>query len=110
ISALTAFFIQQTTTYGNQIKAAFQQAQATFTPPTTGAAGACFRQFGPNPTLLQQCAVNHAMTSGLNDTFVITLIGCAACVVLALLVGRDPAVHAAKEAAKRGETVVAPAP
>jgi EmrB/QacA subfamily drug resistance transporter len=105
ISALTAFFVQQTATYGSQIKAAFQQAQATFTPPTTGAAGDCFRTFGANVSALQQCAAQHAMTQGLNDTFVITLIGCGICVVLALLVGRDPAVQAARQATSRGELV-----
>jgi EmrB/QacA subfamily drug resistance transporter len=105
ISSLTTYFTQQTATYGNQIKAAFQQAQQTFTPPTTGAAGECFRAVGANAQALQQCAAQHAATSGLNDTFVITMFGCAVCVVLALLVGRDPAVRAAKEAAKRGEKV-----
>jgi EmrB/QacA subfamily drug resistance transporter len=105
ISALTAYFTQQTTTYGNQIKAAFLQAQQTFTPPTTGAAGACFRAVGANVPALQQCAVQHAMSQGLNDTFVITMAGCAVCAVLALFVGRDPAVQAAKEAARRGEQV-----
>jgi MFS family permease len=105
ISALTTYFTQQTATYGGQIQAAFLQAQQTFTPPTTGAAGECFRAVGANAQALQQCAAQHAATSGLNDTFVITMIGCAVCVVLAILVGRDPAVRAAKEAAKRGEQV-----
>jgi hypothetical protein len=42
---------------------------------------------------------------GLNDTFWLSLIGCVICTVLALFVGRDPAIEAAKEAKKRGETV-----
>ena len=49
--------------------------------------------------------MQHALTMGLNDTFLLSLIGCVICAVLALFVGRDPAIEAAKEARKRGETV-----
>jgi hypothetical protein len=42
---------------------------------------------------------------GLNDTFLVVLVGCAICAVLALFLGRDPAIEAAKAAKKRGETV-----
>jgi hypothetical protein len=45
---------------------------------------------------------------GLNDTFLFALIGCAVCTVLALFLGRDPAIEAAKAARKSGETVEKP--
>jgi len=104
ISALTTYFIQQTKTYGSQIQSAFLQAQQTLRPPQSGVAGECYRAVGPRPIVLQQCAVQHAMTQGLNDTFLITVIGCGVCVILALLLGRDPAV----QAAKRGEKSLVP--
>jgi hypothetical protein len=40
---------------------------------------------------------------GLNDTFTALMVGCAAAALLALLLGRDPAVEAAKRAAAQGE-------
>jgi hypothetical protein len=42
---------------------------------------------------------------GLNDTFWFVMIACGICAVLALIVGRDPAVQAAKLAKARGEEV-----
>jgi DHA2 family multidrug resistance protein len=45
-------------------------------------------------------------THALNDTFWVSVVGCAAAIVLALFTGRDPAVEAAKRARARGETVV----
>ena len=54
---------------------------------------------------IQACVVQHATTLGLNDTFMFVMIACGVCAVLALFVGRDPAVQAAKEAKARGEEV-----
>lgn len=45
------------------------------------------------------------MTMGFNDTFMLSLIGCIICAVMAIFVGRDPALEAVKAAKKRGETV-----
>jgi EmrB/QacA subfamily drug resistance transporter len=68
---------------------------------------------GTSQAALQACVQNvarpyitaHSFTSGFNSTFVIVNIATAACIVLALFVGRDPNVVAVKEAAKRGEKV-----
>jgi hypothetical protein len=49
----------------------------------------------------------HVITMGLNDTFMFSLIGCAICALLALFLGRDPALEAARQAKKRGEAVEA---
>ncbi len=46
----------------------------------------------------------------LNDTFVLVLIVCAVCVALALFVGRDPAIEAAKRAGESEEQVEEKAP
>ncbi len=45
------------------------------------------------------------MTMGLNDTFLVVLIGCIVSTVLAFFIGRDPAVEAVRAAQKSGETV-----
>jgi EmrB/QacA subfamily drug resistance transporter len=44
-----------------------------------------------------------AQTHGINVAFLISMAGCAVAIVLALFVGKDPAVEAAKRAAARGE-------
>ena len=46
----------------------------------------------------------------MNDTFLFSLIGCIICAVLAIFIGRDPALEAAREARKRGEYVEVKAP
>jgi EmrB/QacA subfamily drug resistance transporter len=53
----------------------------------------------------QQHVVPMATTQGLNAAFVISTIGCAVAIVLALFVGRDPNLVALKRAEERGETV-----
>src|SRR5579883_811921 len=69
------------------------------------AAAICAQQVGRNVQLLHLCVVQHSLTLGMNDTFLLSLIGCIACMVLTIFVGRDPALEAAKKAKKRGETV-----
>ena len=54
---------------------------------------------------VQQHVFPMAATHALNDTFWVSLIGCAVATVLALFAGRDPAVEAAKRARAKGETV-----
>ena len=53
----------------------------------------------------QAYITGHSFTQGLNDTFVFAMIATGICVVLALVLGKDPAVEAAKRAQERGETV-----
>ena len=50
-----------------------------------------------------QHVVPVAQTHGVNVAFVVSMIGCAIAMVLALFLGKDPAVEAAKQAAARGE-------
>ena len=58
-----------------------------------------------NQAAVRACVTQHAATQGLNDTFWAVLICCAASIVLALIVGHDPAVRAYQEARARGEEV-----
>jgi EmrB/QacA subfamily drug resistance transporter len=113
VAALTTYLTQQTKSQVAAITTAFQGA------PLAQAKALCFAQNGPNVPAIQTCvahAAQHYVTSrvpgaivtSLNQTFMITVIGCAACVLLALIVGRDPAVEAAKRAAARGDQAEAP--
>jgi hypothetical protein len=46
-------------------------------------------------------------THALNDAFLVSFIGCAVGILLALFLGRDPSLKAAREARARGEKVEA---
>jgi EmrB/QacA subfamily drug resistance transporter len=98
LSILTTFLTQQTTTHAGDIAAGLA------TRPLTGVALTCAQ----HAQTIQVCVTQHAVTMGLNDTFLFSLIGCIVCTVLAFFVGRDPAIEAAKAARKRGETVETP--
>lgn len=112
VAVLTSYLTQRATAHGSDIAATFQQR------PPTGIAATCISAAGvtiPTPQALlthmdaiKACAGNYAFTMGLNDTFMFVLIACGICAVLALIVGRDPAVQAAKAAKARGEEVVQP--
>jgi EmrB/QacA subfamily drug resistance transporter len=95
VAVLTTFLTQRETMYAGQIAAALQ------TRPLSGVAATCAQ----HAQALKLCIGQHALTMGLNDTFLFVLIGCAACTALAFFIGRDPAIEAAKAARKRGETV-----
>jgi len=78
------------------------QRAATHAPEV---AATCVQQVGQHARALQLCIGQHALTMGMNDTFLFSLIGCIVCVVLSLFIGRDPALEAARAAKSRGETV-----
>jgi predicted MFS family arabinose efflux permease len=99
VAVLTTFLTQRATAHAQEIAAGF------LTRPLGGVAAACVQQAGQNAQALKTCVTQHAVTMGLNDTFLFVLIGCVICVVLALFLGRDPAIEAANAAKKRGETV-----
>ncbi|HJT57271.1 MAG TPA: DHA2 family efflux MFS transporter permease subunit [Ktedonobacteraceae bacterium] len=99
VAGLTTYLTQQGTTHAKDIAAGLT------THPLGALAATCLHQAGQNAQALQACVTQHAVTMGLNDTFVLSLIGCVVCTVLAFFVGRDPALEAAKQAKKRGETV-----
>jgi len=99
VSLLTTYLTQQTVAHANDVVAALH------TLPLTGVAATCAAAAVRNSSALGVCVGQHATTMGLNDTFLLVLIVCAASAVLALFVGRDPAIEAAKRAKERGETI-----
>lgn len=134
LTVLTTYFVTQTTTYVNSAKSAFtgglgqggQLDPAKLDPatlkllaqqnsPLGAAVRTCAQQFSGQAQAIGSCIQQHghtyifahAATPALNNTFMIALIGCGVAAVLALFVGRDPNVAAAKKAAAHGETVQA---
>jgi MFS family permease len=105
VAILTTYLTQQTTNHataiGNAIQAGLTTNQFTATALT------CVQAAGPtlNQTLVRNCISQYALTNGLTDTFLAILIACSVCIVLALIIGRDPAIEAYKEARARGEDV-----
>jgi EmrB/QacA subfamily drug resistance transporter len=107
IAALTTFATQQATSQAKGLATTFQTTQLA------QARAACIAHLGPNVSAVQSCVQQagtqyvstHATVVGINAAFLICLIGTGVCVLVALLVGRDPAVEAAKRAVAQGETV-----
>src|SRR5215469_16287843 len=99
VSALTTYLTQRVIMHGNEVAAAFQQH------PLAGIAATCAPLARGGVAAVRTCVVQHITTQGLNDTFTVVMIACALCAVLALFVGRDPAVQAARHAAAAGEAV-----
>jgi EmrB/QacA subfamily drug resistance transporter len=112
ISALTTYLTQQASTHAPAVAAAFQAG------PLAGARAACIARFAPNipavTACVQQAAQDyikpHAFVLALNDTFLVVTIATGACALLALVVGRDPAVEAAKRAARHAAAEEAAVP
>lgn len=87
VSVLTTYLTQRAATHAPEVVAG------------------CVQQVGQQARTLQLCTQQHALILGMNDTFVLAFIGSVVCAVLALFVGRDTALEAAKAASKRGEPV-----
>lgn len=113
LTLLTTYFVQQTTSHAGQATTDFTNG------PLHDATVHCAQQFGTNVPAIQQCVgqfaqangptyvFQHVATLGLNDTFFLSMIGVAACVGIALFLGRDQNVQRLKAARARGETVQA---
>lgn len=99
IAVFTTYLTQQSASHAKDI------AAGLLSRPPSGVAATCLAQVGHQRMALQGCIGQHAVTMGLNDTFLFALIGCVICTVLALFLGRDPALIAAKQTKKRGEMV-----
>jgi len=99
VSVLTTYLTQQATAYAANVVASLH------TVPLTGVAATCATTAGSNVSALKVCIGQYATTAGLNDTFMLVLIVSAVCAVLALFLGRDPAIEAAKRAKESGEKV-----
>ena len=105
VAALTTYLTQQTKSHATDLANTIKHGIATH--QLSGVAATCVKAAGPtlNKAAAQACVVQHATVNGLTDTFWVVLVICAATVVLALIVGRDPAIEAYKKARARGEEV-----
>jgi EmrB/QacA subfamily drug resistance transporter len=107
VTLLTSYLLQQS------VNAAPGFAKTFQTTKLPAVQAACAQANGHNAAAIQACihqaastyVSQHAVVSGLNDTFLAVAIGCAIGIVVALFLGRDPAVERLKDAARRGETV-----
>lgn len=112
VAVLGTYLTQQATSYAKDVATTFQSTQLA------QVRGACVASHGRDlPGIAacihqaaQQYIQSHAFVLALNDTFLVVTIATGGCVVLALLVGRDSAVVAARQAAARGEQVAGPPP
>lgn len=106
VAGLTTYLTQQGAQHGLDIGKSLQAGLTTH--QFSGVAATCVQAAGStfNQSALHNCVVQNAATLGLNDTFLVVLIFCASAIVLALIVGRDPALQAVKEARARGEDIV----
>ncbi len=106
ITILNTYLTQQTTNHVAAVTKSF------FAGPVASATAKCVAQLGHSPAV-QACVGaaakvyigQNAFVMGLNDAFVLAAIATGICTVLALFVGRDPNLVAAKRAAARGEAV-----
>jgi EmrB/QacA subfamily drug resistance transporter len=101
VTGLTTYLVQQATTHATEIKNALLEGQQTH--HLSGVAATCAQAGGPTQHLeaIKACVAQQATITGLTDTFWIALLLPAACVLLALFLGRDPAVEAHKIASCR---------
>jgi EmrB/QacA subfamily drug resistance transporter len=106
VAALTTYLTQQAITHGQTIGQAMQTGMATH--HLSGVAATCAKAAGPtlNQAAAHACVVQHATAMSMNDTFWVVTIFCVASIILALVLGRDPAIEAYKAARSRGEEVV----
>src|SRR5439155_24965308 len=105
VASLTTYLTQQATSHGLAIGQAIETGLTTH--QFSGVAATCARLADStfNQAAVRACVAQHAVSQGLNHTFWAVLICCAASIVLALIVRRDPAVRAYQEARARGEKV-----
>jgi len=111
ISLLASYLTHQASGYVSQATTDFTNG------PLVTAQANCAAQFSTNPAGIAGCIgqfakqdagayiFQHSYTNGLSDTFLLVSIGCVMAVVLAIFVGKDPAVEEMKAAKRRGETV-----
>jgi EmrB/QacA subfamily drug resistance transporter len=106
VAGLTTYLTQQGANHGLSIEQSLQVGLASH--QFSGIAATCVQTAGPtfNQAALRACVVQHAATLGLNDTFWVVVIFCTVSTVLALMVGRDPALVALKQARARGEEMM----
>ena len=117
ITALTTVFVQQTKDKATSLAAQYTSGSPLDpTTPLGKIAASCAKPFGAtaqqHTTQIQACVqqtVAHAVapqaqTYGITVAFAVSTVGCAVAIVLALFIGKDPSIEAAKQAAARSDT------
>ena len=112
VAAFGTYLNQQLTSHVPDVAATFRSTQLAQVQ------AACVASHGQDIAAIKACVQQaaqqyvqpHAFVLALNDTFLVVTIATGICVALALLVGRDPAVVAARQAAARGERATPPRP
>lgn len=110
IASLTAYVSQQAQNHVASVTTDFRATQLAQVQ------AACVEKIGQVPgaaqaiaKCIQQAATTfisqHALTLAMVDTFTVVMIACGVCAVLAIFVGRDPSIVAARAAKARGEDV-----
>jgi MFS family permease len=99
VAVLTTYFTQRATSHGNDVAAALHKT------PLTGIAAICAPLLRNGIAQLKACVTPYVTTQGLADAFTVTMIGSVICIVLALFVGRDKAIEAAKRTVASGGTI-----
>jgi len=98
VSVLTTYLTQQAILHGKAVAISLHQL------PLSGIAATCAPLARAGSAALRTCITQQTTVQGLNDTFFVVMVSCAICIVLALFVGRDPAIQAARRANAAGET------
>ena len=105
VAVLSTYLAQQTQNHVASVSTAFRNG------PATQLAATCAAHLGRNTAAIQACVqqggrtyiTNHALTMGLNDTFVLASIATGICIVVAVFVGRDASIDAQTRAEAQGE-------
>jgi EmrB/QacA subfamily drug resistance transporter len=100
VAVLTTYLTAQTITHATDISHALQTGLQTHN--LTGVAATCAQTTAQ--AAVNACVLRSAMATGIADTFRVILILTAVSVLPALLLGRDPAIAALKQAQQAKET------
>ena len=103
VGALTTYLTQQATAHTTDISNALKTGLQTH--QFTGVAAICVQTVGPTLNQipvgqahwLQACLGQHATAMGMADTFWIVMLSYVVCLILALFLGRDPALGVPKQ-------------
>jgi EmrB/QacA subfamily drug resistance transporter len=117
LSLLTAYFTNQSTSHATDLGKAYAAANGTMLRLQ------CFSENIANPAAIPACitqavrsyvqqpqVVQQFLTSALNDTFLVVMIGTGVAALLSIFAGRDPNVQKLKADARRAKNGELPLP
>jgi EmrB/QacA subfamily drug resistance transporter len=117
LTLLTAYFTNQATSHATDLGTAYATANSTTLQAQ------CVAQVGFNPSAIHACFAQAVktyvqqptvqqqfLTSALNDTFFVVMIGTGIAALVSIFAGRDPNVQKLKADARRAKNGEAPLP